>query len=104
VLQGERVTKVQQRHSSLGCFIAEMCSNFDISLSDCIGIMEDEIFYHQVVSSCPRGKFRIFSTYSVTVMFVRALCRGLYLADSMSAFHPFSQVTGNIQKDKVHII
>jgi hypothetical protein len=81
-----------QRHTRLGSFIAAMSKKFDVPPSDCIRIMEDEIFYHHFIASCPRGKFGIFSTYSTTVMFQIAFCRGLYLVDCMTAFHPFSQV------------
>jgi hypothetical protein len=88
----------------LGSFIAAVSKKFDVPLSDCIGIMENEILYHHIIASCPRGKFRIFSTYSRTVMFQIALCRGLYMVDSMTAFHPFSQVISSTHVYRLHTL
>jgi hypothetical protein len=81
-----------QRQTRLGSFIAALSKKFDVPLSDCIGVMENEICYHHIIASCPRGKFAIFSTYSTTVIFEIALCHGFYLVDCVTAFHPLSQV------------
>lgn len=86
------ITKVQEHHGELRHIIAALSKSIDIPLSECIGIMREEIFYHHIVTSCPRGKFRILNTDTVTLMFIRALCCGLYLVENMTAFHPYSQV------------
>jgi hypothetical protein len=98
------VTVGHQRHTVLGAFIASLSKKFDIPPSACNGVLEDEIFYHHIIVSCPRGKFKILSSNVTTVVFEIALCHGLYLVDSMAAFHPFSQVTSSTHIDKLHIL
>jgi hypothetical protein len=98
------VTIGHQRHTQLGCIIAAVGREFDIPPSAFIGLLEDEIFYHPVIVSCPRGKFRILRSDTAIVMFEIALCRGLYLVDCMTAFHPFSQVTSGTYVDKLHTL
>jgi hypothetical protein len=90
---------VQEHHGKLRHIIAELSKGSDIALFNCIGIMSKEIFSHHIVTSCPRGKFRILNRDTVTLMFMSALCRGLYLVENTTAFHPFSQVTSSIQMD-----
>jgi hypothetical protein len=92
MFQEDKVVIGSQRHTMLGSFIAAMSKKFDVPLSGCFGILEEEMFYHHIIASCPRGKFGIFNAYPTTVMFEIAFCRGLYLVDCMTAFHPFSQV------------
>jgi hypothetical protein len=98
------VTIGHQRHTKLGSFIADVCRKFDVLCPSSNGVMGDEISYHHVIASCPRGKFRILGTDPVTIMFVSALCRGLHLVDSMAAFHPFSQVTSSTHINKLHTV
>jgi hypothetical protein len=85
----------KNRHSDLGRLIAAKCRDFEFPPCSDFGVMEEDIFYDHIISSCPRGKFMIFRTVPAIIMFVSALCRGLYLVDSMSAFHPFSQVSSS---------
>lgn len=94
----------RQRHTSLGSFIAAVSKKFDYPLPACDGLLQDEMFYHHIVMSCPRGKFRILSSNVVTVVLEIALCRGLYLVDSVAAFHPYSQVTSSTHIDKLQIL
>jgi hypothetical protein len=77
---------------------------FDIPLPAFIATMDDEVFYHHIIASCPRGKFGIRSSSPATIIFQIALCRGLYLVDCMTAFHPFSQVTSSTHIDKLHTL
>jgi hypothetical protein len=94
MLQGNRTTKFQERHSDVGRFIAALCRQSDAP-ADYMGLLNEK-FYHHTVASCPRGKLVVFSSLQVFIMFQIVLCRGLYLVDSLSAFHPFSQVSISI--------
>jgi len=83
---------VQEYNCELRRIIGGLSKMIDLPLSNCIGILKDELFCHHIVMSCPRGKFRILNIDSVTLLFISALYRGLYLVENMTTFHPFSQV------------
>lgn len=87
---------MQKYHGELRHIIAGLSKLIDLPLSNCIGILKDEILCHHIVASCPRGKFRILNTDTVTLLFISALCRGLYLVENVTTFHPFSQVISSI--------
>ncbi|XP_069689302.1 uncharacterized protein [Periplaneta americana] len=93
--KGDKICKVQQRNCELGCFISAMCKNLDSCDSKAFvkdEFLEDEMIFHYFVISCPRGKFKIFSVLPIAAFFQTSVCRGLYFVDSISAFHPLSQV------------
>ena len=87
---------MQEYHGELRRIIGGLSKLIDLPLSNCIGILKDELFCHHIVTSCPRGKFRILNTDSVTLLFISALFRGLYLVENVTTFHPFSQVISSI--------
>lgn len=93
MLQDNKVTKGKEYRGELRRIIGGLSKLIDLPLSNCIGILKDELFCHHIVTSCPRGKFRILHTDSVTLLFISALFRGLYLVENVTTFHPFSQVS-----------
>ena len=90
---------MQEYHCELRRIIGGLSKLIDLPLSNCIGILKDEIFCHHIVTACPRGKFRILNADSVTLLFISALFRGMYLVENITAFHPFSQVISSIWMD-----